>query len=116
MNLFQYLTLPVIGLLFLASMVAVSRKWVTWREGFVLGLVWIATGVAIAWPDLTTDAAKILGIRRGTDLVFYVMFLVVIVGFFLTYRQLSRMQREITLLVRHVAMRDVQEASSNEEE
>ena len=32
-------------------------------------LLWVAAAVAVAEPDLTTQAARVLGIQRGADLL-----------------------------------------------
>jgi small membrane protein len=46
----------------------------------------------------------LLGIGRGADLVFYCGILAMLVGFLLFYIRYRRVEEEITLLVRHIAL------------
>ena len=106
MNLFQILAVAVVTCLFVLSLLAMARGWATRREGFVWAVVWLATGVAIARPGLTADVAKCLGIGRGADLVLYCAVIVMLIGFFMVYARLRRLRRDLTILSRHLAIRD----------
>jgi hypothetical protein len=109
LTLFQQIALPLLGLLFLGSVAALVRGWATRREGLILAAVWLAAGVAILRPEITSRVAKALGIGRGADLVFYCAVLAMMVGVWMVYIRLRRVRREITLLVRHLAVREAQE-------
>ncbi len=106
MNLFQTLALVVVGGLFILTLVATLRGWATRREGFLWALVWVAAVVAIVWPDATTIIARKLGIKRGADLILYCAVVVMMIGFLMVYVRLRRIRRELTLLVRQLAIRD----------
>jgi len=105
-RLFQILAVAVVTCLFVLSIVAMVRGWATRREGLTWAFVWLCTGVAIARPDLTTLVAQALGIRRGADLVLYCAVIVMLIGFFMVYARLRRLRRDLTLLTRHLAIRD----------
>lgn len=111
MNLFQIIALLVLGLLLVITVAVTVRERARKREGFAWVIVWLAAGVAIAWPDITTKIAHLLGIRRGADLVFYCAVVVMLVGFLMVYVRFRRMQRELTLIVRHLAIRDATDTS-----
>lgn len=106
MNLFQILALVVVGVLFLVSVTAVLRGSVARRDGILWTLVWLAAGVTIVRPGITRVVAKALGIGRGADLLLYCSVVVMMIGFLMTYSRLRRVQRELTLVVRHIAMRE----------
>jgi len=106
MNLFQILAVAVVTGLLALSIVAMVRGWATRREGLVWAFVWLCTGVAIARPDLTVLVAGVLGIGRGADLVLYCAVIVMLIGFFMVYARLRRLRRDLTLLSRHLAIRD----------
>ncbi len=106
MNLFQILALLVVVCLFVLSLAALIRGWATRRETLLWMLLWLAAAVAIAWPGVTKIVANALGIRRGADLLLYCTVLVMMVGFVMIYTRLRRVRRELTLLVRHLAIRD----------
>ena len=71
-------------------------------------LLWALAGVAIARPDLTALVATLLGISRGTDLVFYLAILGMIGGFFFMYLRLKRVEASITELVREIAIHNAE--------
>ncbi|MEK7731822.1 MAG: DUF2304 family protein, partial [Planctomycetota bacterium] len=43
---------------------------------------------------------------RGADLVLYCAVIVMLIGFFMVYARLRRLRRDLTLLSRHLAIRD----------
>ena len=47
-----------------------------------------------------------MGIGRGADLVLYCAVVVMMIGFLMTYSRLRHIQRELTLVVRHIAKRE----------
>lgn len=106
MNLFQVLALIVVLGLLAMSLLAFARAWTTRREALYWGLLWIATAIAIVWPDVTKIIAHALGIGRGADLVLYCTVVTMMIGFLMVYARLRRLRRELTLLVRHLAIRD----------
>lgn len=106
MSLFQVFSLSIVGCLFVASVIAMWRGWGTLRESLTWALVWLAAAVAIIWPGVTKMIANVLGIGRGADLVFYCAVVVMMIGFLMVYVRLRRIRRELTLLVRHLAIRD----------
>jgi len=70
----------------------------------LLALVWASACVLILNPELATVVAGIFGIKRGVDLVLYVF---VILAFFyamITYYRLCDIRKDITLIVRHIAI------------
>jgi hypothetical protein len=106
-NLFQIFAIIVVGSLFVLTLVGMLRGWATRREGVVWAVVWLTAGVAIAWPKVTAVVAHVLGIGRGADLVLYCAVVVMLIGFLTVYARLRRIQHDLTILVRHLAIRDV---------
>jgi hypothetical protein len=101
MSAFQIIALTVLVLFTALTAASFARS----RRPAVLLwiLVWGAAGVAIAVPNSTTWVAHALGIERGADLVFYFAVLGGLVAFFLVFLRLRGLNREITLLTRHIA-------------
>lgn len=54
-----------------------------------------------------------MGIGRGADLVFYCAVLAIMVRFWMVYIRLRRLRQEITLLVRHLAVREAQKDAAD---
>lgn len=104
MSPFQIILLTLIAALFAGSVLALVRGWFGRREGLIWLAIWLAAGVAVLWPEVTSIIARQLGIGRGADLVFYCAVVVMLCGIWMLYIRLRRVRREITLLVRHVAL------------
>ena len=106
MTLFQVAALILVAVMCVATLTAFFRSGFARRDALAWSLVWGAAGVAIAWPELTTWAARRLGIRRGADLVLYCAVVVMMVGFLMVYSRLRQVRRDLTLVVRHLALRE----------
>lgn len=104
MTPFQVLLIAMLSLLAAGVVVALT----TGRLGrlpAVLILVILGIGILAAIePNQTTSVARSLGIARGTDLLLYLMVLAVLQGFLLVYLRLRRVRRELTILVRKLAL------------
>ncbi|MFQ5429816.1 MAG: DUF2304 family protein [Phycisphaerae bacterium] len=103
-NTFQILFLGLLGFLFVGSFIAMARGWAGRREGSGWALLCLLAAAATARPELTGAVARFLGIGRGADLVFYSAVVVMMIGFWMTYMRLRHLRREMTLLVRQIAI------------
>jgi small membrane protein len=106
MNLFQWVTLPLLGLLLLLELVRLLRGPVSWWAWLLRVATWTAAAVAIADPDLVQDVALALGIGRGADVVLYFFVLIVLGTAFAFYSRYVRLQRQLTQVVRHMAIQE----------
>ncbi|MHC4709017.1 MAG: DUF2304 family protein [Planctomycetota bacterium] len=114
MILFQVFGLMVCSIFGVGAVLSVLRG----RIGPLVGLawltLWVTAGIAIARPEITVAAARLLGITRGADLVFYLAILGMIIGFFAVYLGLRRLEGEITSLVRNIAIQQAESEAENE--
>lgn len=108
MNLFQYLALFVVVGLLVLTISAMVRGWATRKEGIIWSTVWLLAAISIVRPGLTGAVAKILGIGRGADLVLYCAVVFMLVGFLMVYIRLRHLRRELTLVVRHMAISEAE--------
>jgi len=67
-------------------------------------VLWVATALAIRFPQAVQSAATMVGIRRGADLVLYLFVLVFLVTALYLYARVERLQRRMTTLVRELAL------------
>ena len=104
MTTFQVILLVVL----VAAALLVLASLLRGMLSLVAGLGWLVVMgvgvVAVIRPSLTTDVAKVLGIGRGVDLLLYCTIVVSMLGFLLFYIRLRRLRREMTLLVRRLAV------------
>ena len=108
--------LPIQFLLIASLIVAAVIAWRRVRDGVIRPIeavgwtvAWIAAGIVIARPDVTSTLANLVGVGRGVDLVLYAA---VIALFFLVFRifiALDRIEREITAVVRRDALKGMDE-------
>lgn len=110
---FQLLALVVLGILLLLTLAAAAFKKATRGEAVFWSLVWICAGAGVFRPDLSMTLARKLGIGRGADLLLYCAVGVMLVGFMMVYVRLRRLRREITLITRHLALKEAQSDASN---
>jgi len=103
---FQRIALVAVGLLAALSLYAGGRRPGSRGSAALWLALWGAAALALLRPDLTQRAAGAVGIRRGADLVFYCAVLAMLGGFFVVSLRLRQHSRELTLLVRHMALRD----------
>ena len=105
-KLFQVLALVCLALLLVRELFELRRPTVSRSFAFVRSMVWLAAALAIAFPDLLTVLAKKLDIDRGADLVSYLFHLIFLGTAFYFYSRYVKLQRQITQLVRHLAIQD----------
>jgi hypothetical protein len=104
MNVFQGMVLMLFSLLAAVTLSAAYRGSVRKRIAFMWLTIWTVGAVAIIWPRSTVVVARSLGIGRGADLLLYVSVLLMLVGFFYVYGRFRRLDRQITVLVRRLAI------------
>jgi hypothetical protein len=107
---FQLVTLPILGVMIVATAVAMGRRRLAARPGLAWMALWVAAAIGIADPDILSRVAALLGIGRGVDLVLYVSLLAIFIAFFIVYLRFRRIDEQLTLLVRHLAIRDAERA------
>jgi len=100
---------------------AVSRVVLRFRErklSFIAAnswlLLWIAVETIIWKPDVTTSVAKVLGIGRGADLLIYGSLLILFYSVFRIYVKLEDIERQITTLVRKIALNKQQSKNKSQ--
>lgn len=107
MTLFQVAAILLLCGLIVSEIVAIYHRdrgrWL-WRGSRIA--VWSTAMVGIAWPDVVTRLAHLIGIRRGADLVLYVSSLVFAYCGLALYSQSLALERRITALVRREAIRE----------
>jgi len=103
-KLFQVLALSVLALLLVRELFELRRPSVSRGFAFTRSMAWLAAALAIAFPERITKLADLLGIGRGADLVSYLFILAFMATTFYFYSRYVKLQRQITLLTRHLAI------------
>lgn len=113
MSVFQIILLIVLALAGVLTLVAGLRRSIGRPTMLVLLTVLSIGALATVDPDRTTVVARALGVNRGTDLILYLMTLIVLQGFVIFYLRLRRVRRELTLLVRRLAILEASGAGTD---
>lgn len=109
--------MPLIQILIIGfAIFAIARAVTQVREGrlpLLWMIFWIVFWVAVsvvAWlPHTTSFVANLLGVGRGADLVVYVALLALFYLVFRLFVKFEDVEREITSLVRTLALKDSEE-------
>ena len=83
------------------------------RDRLIVVAFFLAAVAAILFPDLTSVAAKALGVGRGADLVLYLFVVTAVFCFIFLYIKVAMIERRQTELIREIALNN---ASSPDEE
>lgn len=105
----QLLLIGLLSLLFIAAL-RVFRNRLFLRALFMLGV--IAAIVFIVYPSLTVYLALLVGVGRGVDLIFYLLFLVIVFALVSMYRRILRLDETITSIIRKEALENGRKLNS----
>jgi hypothetical protein len=95
---------------------AISRTIRQFRSGaltllwlMVWALLWVAVGAITLTPQTTDVIASKLGVGRGVDVVIYLSLIALFYLVFRLFTKIEDVEREITRLVRKLALEDEEE-------
>lgn len=105
MTLFQILSITLAAFFLLFS--RWQRKSIFIRAVFLL--IFAGVGLLLALPDISIAVAHFFGIGRGVDFFIYIFIAFLLLGYYRMYYHLLKQEEKITLLVRHMAIREAVE-------
>ena len=101
----------IIGLALLAVLcVLIIRNRLATRLFFMGQLV--VGAVLVLFPGLANRAAALVGVGRGADLLLYLLVLAAYAGGLLTLAKFRRLERQLTILTRQLAIRDAEASNA----
>lgn len=93
------------GIFALVSTISkLKRKRITRKEAIFWSAIWIALALVAILPGVTTFFANLFNIGRGADVVLYASIIILFYVVFLLYSKIEKTEREITKLVRKLAL------------
>jgi hypothetical protein len=108
-NLFQWITLPVLLLAAALDGYRVLFGVPSFRKDRVIRfVVWLLAAAAVFNPELTTAVANRVGIGSGSNLVLYAFVLAFLAASFVFYSRSVKLERQLTDVVRHIAVAEAQ--------
>ncbi|MBC7353426.1 MAG: DUF2304 domain-containing protein [Thermogutta sp.] len=109
MNLFQIVFVPLCTIAALNNLWRLRRGQTSWLAGLFWFVVWTAGAVAIAYPPITSLAARTFGITRGSDFVLYLVTLGLLFFLRVFYNRYRRLENMVTQLAREIAISEAVE-------
>jgi hypothetical protein len=103
-NLFQILAISVLLLLVMIELVRAMRRQTGLGGPLFRSFIWLMACGFILFPDTLTYIARWLGIGVGANLLLYLLALAFVAVSFLLYARTVQLRRQMTLLVRHLAL------------
>ena len=110
---FQIIALALIILIIGRIAFQYRRQSISGKEFLFWSLFWVLAAAAIMVPNALTFLANMLGIGRGTDLAFYASFVIVGSMLFRMVVRLDKVERDITKVVRHLALNDLDRSENH---
>lgn len=104
MTIFQLASLLILTLLLIVTIFQVVKGRLRPVSAFPWSVLWVAAAVGIAYPELSAEIARAIGIRRGADLVLYSSVIAAFIVSFIFYLRIRRVEEQITRLVRQIAL------------
>ena len=112
MTIFQIVAISALVLLSVVTIIFQRTNVIGKGGGLFWVMIFSAAAIAIAAPSTTIQVARFLGIGRGADLVLYLAILSGMAAFFLTHARMRRMEADLTMLVRQIALQESQRVTS----
>lgn len=76
-------------------------------------MFWIAVGGVALSPQTTDVVAKLVGVGRGADFIIYLSMIALFYLMFKLFGKIEDVEREITKLVRKLAIEEAEEVDAN---
>ncbi|MBI4262597.1 DUF2304 family protein [Candidatus Uhrbacteria bacterium] len=85
------------------------------RECLFWFFFWVVVGGVGVYPNVASWLAIALGVGRGADAIVYVALLAIFYILFRIFTRIERIERNITALVREIALRDARHGHDHEQ-
>ncbi len=98
----------VIFALFALSRVVLQlkKRSMSFNEGLFWIFVWSLVVLVLIFPEFTGYIANILGVGRGVDAIIYISIAILFYLIYRLYAKIDNLERQITHIVREIAIRD----------
>ena len=107
MTSFQIILLTFAAISVITAIALLSKQVVGRVTGAAILLLSVLGAAFTLFPNSATAMARVLGIGRGADLLLYLLVIGTSAGFLVMYVKLRAVRRELTLLVRKIAVAEV---------
>lgn len=106
MSIIQIILLIIVLVVFWRLYKKFVVQELTKREFVEWFLLWLLVAFLVIVPDTASYFARLVGVGRGSDLVVYLALLLAFYLLFRIFIRLERSERELTTIVRELALKD----------
>lgn len=96
--------MPLCAAAALNSLLRLRRGQTSWLAGLFWFAIWTGGAVVIAYPPISTIAARTFGITRGTDFVLYIVSPGLLLAMRIFYNRYCRLENTLTQLAGEMAI------------
>ncbi len=111
--------IQIAGIIF--ALFALSRVFLRYKDKSIRAfellfwsIVWVGVVVIASFPAFFTQLSKFFGIGRGVDIVLYVGMIILFYLLFRLYVKIDAQQKEMTKIVREMAIQNAQKKKQND--
>jgi len=101
---FKILVIAIAAFFVLRSLINFQQKRIDLMNFLIWLVVWIGVIVFMIHPTFADQLAKFTGISRGTDVVFFVAFLIMFYFIFRLYTKITAVESDVTETVKYIAL------------
>jgi hypothetical protein len=105
----QFLLLAILIAALLLTWRRARQDALSRRAAILWSFLWIAGAVVVMLPDVANLFANLVGVGRGADAILYLSVLLIVYLMFRVFLRLDRMERDLTKLVRRIALDELRE-------
>ncbi len=104
--LIQAIIIIVVVLIISRIFLQFKSKKINLRELVFWTVLWLLLVVVVLLPQTVNLLADYMGVGRGVDVVIYLSIIVLFYIIFRIFARLEKLERDITKIVRHLALKD----------
>lgn len=112
MSLIQFILLVIIAAAAFGAVRQFRQGGLSVRRLVVWIALWVVAAVIVILPQTATLIANIVGVGRGSDFIIYLSIVGLAYLVFRLFMKMEDMEREITRLVRELALKDTKDDRS----
>ena len=102
------LIVSLIGILVIAKAIKqLKNNEFTLFQFLIWLVIWGLAAYFVFFPDASNTLADFIGVGRGSDALVYLSVLALFYGFYRVYIKIEKIERNLTKLVRHEAIKNI---------
>ncbi|ENN96279.1 hypothetical protein J422_03211 [Methanocaldococcus villosus KIN24-T80] len=103
--------IQIFGILFcifalIITLYRTKKRYMSIEKGVFWVIIWMIILLLLINPNLMSKIADILGVGRGVDAIVYTTLAILLYLVYKLFERTERLEREITKLVREIAIKD----------